>query len=1146
MLRSPKSIIAEIDKLLERKEIDAGNLFDPAEEFRYEPIVQYIKSLIIQSKPETAAHDLFKSIITDVLKWDAFNEVNVGNGFIDFAIRENNGNPILIELKPLFKLIKSKNLLKPEVLSYKEYEGQILKYLKNNEYVILTNLKETFLFSRNALIDFAPFKSMVFTELLNSFLDYQGNLWDTIRRIEDQHVKIDLDKSFFADLKTWYKEFREIDIIKTDRYSKEELIVLLLNKIIFIRTLDDLGLIQFNHIVDEYKNKKDKWEAKGSERILTTFFNELEEYFDFFYDTELFKQKFWDYVDKNKENTNKFLEIFETTLGLDSWNKAFGRGMLHYNYRWIDEDVFGKAYETFIAENKKDSGIFYTPKDITQYMSKSTVDYLFADKVDEILEYIDKDVGNYEEADKQLEKLYQIKIIDTACGSGSFLIKVLKEIYNYYLKIEEATNWVKDESGKDLFDLPRIHANTKKFREKHSFDKPIKLIARIILRHIYGADIDERALETAKTNIWKEAIKLNPKVYNYKKLNGESSHILPNLELNFIRGDSLAEIPIEKQLDIISSKHNEKIRRLFEIRNSYIENPFYPNNIDEAIRLKQTVFIELSKELGEIEKPLFTALEFYPAYFIESGKALEINEVGFHAVIGNPPWEIIKPVEKEFAKKRKGELDIIDFKKWFEKEIKFNREFRIKWEEYKEYYEKYKSIISNYFHYQGVGDPNYYKFFLEKDLKILRETGILSLLIPSGFQTDLGCSDLRNLAFNKYVIRKLHSFENRGYIRSISGEKKTIKLFPDVDSRFKFTIVSIEKTPSHPFNSFDAKFYMHDPIELYERQPINYNFEMVKKFSPKNFSIMEFREQRDYDICTKIRSEHTLISDLEFQFRSEFHMTNDSYLFHKENEIDRKGGASKTFQLFEGKMIHQYNSSFSEPRYFLYENESKQQLELTEKRRIKREYKINKKLIDKIKIDLECNDYRLVYRAIGRSTDERTIICSIIPPNVFAGNSLNYIINNHYKLDDKNKITIQKVNKTSIIVLMTLMNSLTLNYYIRNKISANLNMFYIYELPIPELTKKQKDYLTEAGALLLHNKNDKKKYAPLMKELGIDTKKKIDLIRLRGDIEVFIAKEIYKLSKEDWEHIVSTFIYGSESETKKELDQIISYSIESY
>jgi len=228
-MKNPKHIIKELEKLVSQTKIEIGGFLDPIEGYAYEPIKDYIKAVAFQTKPETAAHDLFKTVIKDVLDYDnlnAFSEVNIGFGFVDFMLKESTGNPILIELKPLFKLGKNKTHLKPDTLDYSAHKDQILKYLssKKNEYIILTNLKDAYLFSRNAIIEFAPFKHLTFAELLTRFFEYE-NLWDTVRRIEDDDIKIDLDKSFFTDLKNWYKEFQCIRIRSQGSFRYLKLLV---------------------------------------------------------------------------------------------------------------------------------------------------------------------------------------------------------------------------------------------------------------------------------------------------------------------------------------------------------------------------------------------------------------------------------------------------------------------------------------------------------------------------------------------------------------------------------------------------------------------------------------------------------------------------------------------------------------------------------------------------------------------------------------------------------------------------------------------------------------------------------------------------------------------------------------------------------
>jgi hypothetical protein len=193
---------------------------------------------------------------------------------------------------------------------------------------------------------------------------------------------------------------------------------------------------------------------------------------------------------------------------------------------------------------------------------------------------------------------------------------------------------------------------------------------------------------------------------------------------------------------------------------------------------------------------------------------------------------------------------------------------------------------------------------------------------------------------------------------------------------------------------------------------------------------------------------------------------------------------------------------------------------------------------------LDYEKYRFAYRSIGRSTDERTLICSIIPKKVFLGNSLNYLVNTGYKSEGNNSFIQTTVQPEDTLIILSLFNSLTMNYYIRNKISANLNMFYIYELPIPDVNDKQKKEIVYKSFQLLYHKSGKLLFDDLGKELGIKPEKKIDEIRVRAELEVLIARELYGLTKEEWSYITSTFIYGDESETKKELDEIIERSKE--
>ena len=218
------------------------------------------------------------------------------------------------------------------------------------------------------------------------------------------------------------------------------------------------------------------------------------------------------------------------------------------------------------------------------------------------------------------------------------------------------------------------------------------------LLHIFAIDKDERALDTAKANMWKEAVKLNPRQYNYRRLK-QISHILPNLGLNFTHGDSLAEVEIEKQLEILSN-HTDKIAAMQAIRQAYIENPFDPEVIEPmSSRRKQFAGYSSACTGPEPKDQLFVTLECWPAFFASDGSVLPVELRGFSGVISNPPWEAIKPVQKEYADVDKGSRDICSFSEYFKNKLQSDEAFRNGWRDYQDFYRNYTDFLfSRYTH----------------------------------------------------------------------------------------------------------------------------------------------------------------------------------------------------------------------------------------------------------------------------------------------------------------------------------------------------------------------------------------------------------------------------------------------------------------
>lgn len=293
----------------------------------------------------------------------------------------------------------------------------------------------------------------------------------------------------------------------------------------------------------------------------------------------------------------------------------------------------------------------------------------------------------------------------------------------------------------------------------------------------------------------------------------------------------------------------------------------------------------------------------------------------------------------------------------------------------------------------------------------MRPNGECGIVIPSGIYTDLGAKQLREMLFNQTNITGLFCFENR----------KTI--FEEVDSRFKFVVLTFVK--GGKTTEFPSAFMRHDVQELQrfpsdESLPIT--IDMVRKLSPDSLSVMEFKNEVDVRIAEKMLKFPLLGEKIDHKWNlrltREFDMTNDSYLFKQQPGKGR-------LPLYEGKMIHQFTHQFAEPRYWVDEQEGRQAA-LGRNRKDEGQ-------------NLDYQNYRLGFRDVARNTDIRTMIAGIIPPKVFAGNTL--------------VLSQPLTNQKELLFACAVLNSFACDFVIRQKVTAHCNMFYVYQLPVPRLTK---------------------------------------------------------------------------------------------
>ncbi len=168
--------------------------------------------------------------------------------------------------------------------------------------------------------------------------------------------------------------------------------------------------------------------------------------------------------------------------------------MTSYSFRKFNFDILGNTYETYLGytlylkdngtfdlkpsqETRRESGIYYTPPYVVDYIVKNTLGALLSDKTPEQVE--------------------RIKVLDPACGSGSFLIKAYDCFANYY---EEKNRAIK----------ARIDEHVRKgmlFETSESKHEGYE--ASILMNNIHGVDLDSQAAEIAAVNLMLKALKPN-------------------------------------------------------------------------------------------------------------------------------------------------------------------------------------------------------------------------------------------------------------------------------------------------------------------------------------------------------------------------------------------------------------------------------------------------------------------------------------------------------------------------------------------------------------------------------------------------------------------------------------------------------------
>jgi hypothetical protein len=747
-------------------------------------------------------------------------------------------------------------------------------------------------------------------------------------------------------------------------------------------------------------------------------------------------------------------------------------GLLEYRLRMLPtpEDDWLVTLITDRGE-RKTTGSYYTPDVIVKHIVSRALDPL-----------LQRAVAGKESDEDKLRALLAINVLDPAMGSGHFLVEATEHIARFLV---------------DLAIVPEGNSHS---------EADIGFWKRAVVQScIYGVDLNPLAVELAKLSLWLTTIaKDRPLSFLDHHLRPGNSLVgadLEHLRLKAIRGkqakteDSeangqialladtafagkvsgavglMTRIESSEALSVEDVKEQERLyeglrrdltdkyARLLDLVTAAqfgltIDASLRDSLIHHLTRNNSASTPAYDKALGQVneiakrEGFFHWEIEFPEVYFDESGHTLGANG-GFDAVVGNPPWERIKLQENEFFAAR--DPEIAHAPRAADRKMLINalpKKNPALWREYQAAKAQAESSLayvreSGFYPLMGKGDTNLYALFAEKSLRLMNKTGRVGLVVPSGIATDDTTKEYFQHIVSRRMLSELLDFENR------EG------LFPEVDSRFKFSIVLLtgERTPQE---SIRCGFFLHNAQEIKDEERISLlKPEDFRLFNPNTLTCPIFRRRRDADLTRKIYRHSPVLIDKQrgdqgnpwgISFQRMFDMTNDSHLFRTARELEADGcwlGTGNTYTksdsqylpLYEAKMVHQYDHRYAagvagEDRLI---NTQASQVSTLAQESDPAYSPLPRFWVPANEVK-STTRFLLAFRDIARATDVRTIIASVIP-GAGVGNTLCII---H-----------ARATADQVAGLYANLCSIALDYAARQKVSTtHLNFFIVEQFPV--------------------------------------------------------------------------------------------------
>jgi hypothetical protein len=485
---------------------------------------------------------------------------------------------------------------------------------------------------------------------------------------------------------------------------------------------------------------------------------------------------------------------------------------------------------------------------------------------------------------------------------------------------------------------------------------------------------------------------------------------------------------------------------------------------------------------------------------------------GFDVVLGNPPWDRIEVDAQAYF----SELDPTLLDAGLEQReerirlLLLDEQLRFDWESFAAKVERDNNAAGALYSYQKVevdgrqtlGRPDFYRLFAERAVTIIARSGRVGWLMSSSFHANEGATGVRRLYLQQMELHYCYSFENRK------------KLF-EIDSRAKFAAI-VASRPG-PTARFGCAFYLHDDEWLFKEdrsaQEVCFTPEIVSLTGGKYGVFCEVRSNLDLSIVvascrTKVAEWGRYLTKLgiETAFGVELHrnptfnhlfeerlVTADRYL-----RCEQEGWGR--LAIHSGKTMHHYTDHWDAEcdKYVL-------PADAFSTRHWRR----------------SVPHYRFAFRMKARSTDERTMIATLLTPGFVCEQTLAV----ETRPGDRPTI--------NALACVAFANTYAFDFQVRQRVTSSLSNYSLAPIPVPAL---QGPFLIHAALRLCCNHAG---YMPLWREQLGDAWRELgpqyawpalaadyERWEIRAAADAIVAAA-YGLDRDQYQHILASFTHTS-------------------